>query len=141
MFLEKLAVGEGALKLAESTLEKLKQQRCRLNTQSVPTLPANLLDPLPERLGHFDPTLQELSTLLGEEFERVFSDPPLLADWVITLRTNRMIEEGVVPPGFVHAASCKSCGPVLLAHAQNHVLDACPWCFSTNKLSSMPKAK
>lgn len=100
-------------------------------TESPPYLA--LLPPLPAHLEKFTPSLCELSDLLGCEWVRVSSEPYLLAQWAALIRTNRMVEAGVIPPAFIYPAECQSCGPISLDYKAGTALEACPWCFSRCK--------
>jgi hypothetical protein len=94
-----------------------------------------LLSNLPKELQQFNPSLRELSDLLGEEWAAVAADPWLLSQWIHTIRVNRMVEAGVIPPSFTEKAYWANCGDVLIDFACNTDLQACPWCFcSRDKL-------
>lgn len=87
----------------------------------------------PIDLDPFNPSLQELAELLGEECNLVSSDAYLLAQWVDLIRTNRMVAAGVIPPWFKTRAHCRNCGDVLIDGDFSGVLVGCPWCHSLNR--------
>lgn len=92
-----------------------------------------LLSPLPKELGEFTPSLQELANLLGDDWPQVAANPELLANWVETVRTNRMVMAGVVPPSFCEHAFCKNCGPVLVEKGCGGELVGCHWCHWSDR--------
>lgn len=75
----------------------------------------------------------ELITELKEELSKFPDEPMLLSSWLELLRTNRMIESGIVPPSFIFSAKCKRCGDILLDYRANCSLEACCWCFSSRR--------
>lgn len=108
------------------------------STEQIRNTPAGdekkfILPPL--NVGHekFNPSSDELADLLGQNWPRVAADPPLLAQWVHTIRTNRKVESGLIPPEFVYPAHCTNCGDVLLDYETREELQACPWCFCPNE--------
>lgn len=94
------------------------------------------LTALPYELERFNPNLTELADFLGAEWDRVASNPYLLAQWVYTIQVNRMVTAGIVPPSFTHKAMCARCGSVPVDFISKIQLEACVWCFSRNKPKS-----
>lgn len=87
------------------------------------------LPKLSAELERFNPSLQYLSEILGEEWPYISASPYRLAHWVHTIRINRMVEAGVIPPEFIYRARCRQCGHVLLEMQVETEVQACPWCL------------
>jgi hypothetical protein len=128
---------ESALQLAATIRDKYRQHRDPLLTSkdqwvAVPA-ETNRTVSVPIDHNRFNPSLQELADILGKEWKLVSTDPYLLAEWVHLIRTNRMVEAGVVPPWFKTRAHCRNCGDVLLDGGCSGILVGCPWCWAPNK--------
>ena len=90
------------------------------------------LESLPAHLERFNPSIAELSTMLGDDWADVAASPYLLARYVHLLRETKMIAVGVVPPSFREIGYCQYCGEIPL-NVASEPLVGCPWCHSDKK--------
>jgi hypothetical protein len=121
--------------LANKVLSNLKPQSSNTtNTKLSEKLRSNLY-------VSSDITIKELQEFLGDDWSDYKDNLEALIAWVDLLMTNRLIEQGKIPPHFTAVTHCIHCGDVPVPPSQvngGEVL-SCIWCWNRTKNLPIPK--
>lgn len=71
------------------------------------------------------------------EIERATDQLPFLRAFATAVAWSAMRRQGIAPPGWDKAATCKLCGPVLLWG--NLTVAGCPWCWNRVHKVKIPR--
>ena len=89
------------------------------------------IDGYPEATVHLLPD----GELMGCE---TLSDEGLGA-YLLALEASALMNAGIAPAMYHHAARCEKCGPVYLAENQPATVKGCPWCFRRAAGKAIPR--